>query len=1122
MKIIWYILVSLLLPFGSFAQERIPPAPDAEDMTLQYFFKGAWLPSLDPAEISAQNYSELKNLRYGPDNMGLEGVQGYTKINTTALSTYLKIRNGYQLKTDRTVPSYVIVQAENSGDTASQLWVNETAIPSQGDFAADTEVELNTSDNHYRLDTTGAGLGRFSDAPSGNMTYCNGIECLAWAGEEMRIGGFYTATTATEVLDETDFSSNAEWDITGQFNDTDDATIAYDAGDITGTIQQENADLAGSISSSALYYFSYTLTVDTPIAGGSLTLVITGGDTYVPAANVTLPQTAGRHTVTFMTDDSAATGNFRITATEVGTVTAGSLTLDDFTLQKALENPSDVTDAVNNSLTTTGNTVTLAPASRGSWLVMTNRKIQGVYYDVSSANETASLLTCEYWKNDATWAAVSSPVDGTSASSKSLAQDGWFMFSYASDAAPYHFEGKYLYAYKFHLSAGSAVVKYSAVNAPMQNITDLWDGVPRQPISFQVWRNGNGVFKDWTLEVNEYSYESVPFVAQLDALAATGTDYIIVMSDDRLSGVQFNFMAGYVNKNASIANVLYWNGSAYAAVSGTEVDGTSLSGTAFGKNGLLWWQPPAENLEVKKTEFNVTGYSYKIDFTAALSGTYFGNIVVSGTADNTEVKITTSAAHNLGNGDTVTISGIVGTTEANGTWSINEVTATTFDLTGSVYANAYTSGGKAVKNANDIISDSGDVGLDVVTVIPAQKTVPPFKFPSQYKNRTLLCGYTQGKEGNRCDYSQTASTEIWNGSESSDGGVYALYFGGSEGLTAGHEIYNRYGSQVITLWTAFKDGETYVLKGDSPEDFTISKVSSNIGCPAPLTLTSVEVAYEVAQDIRRNMLIWLSDVGPYTFDGQVLSPIKGVEKYFDPDDPDCVNFDEIGRSSGWYDALKREYNLLIPSGSSQSTNNVWLVYDLLKKKWFRKDTGEASFPQVGFSVQDTYGAKYTYGAIDTGFMMRLENGDSWADTADAKGIEQIVETGDFWPSGNIWDLTRITKIKLMGKRISEQHSITVQHYADTDDSQGLSGVWQSWSGGRWQDWGGGKWVSAALPSVSLYLTSSINRIARDTIRDNLFGWSHRFKFSISTDETTKGFQPLGWGIVFHRENRHDE
>ena len=40
-----------------------------------------------------ENYKTLKNMRY--TDGGLEGVQGYSKINSTALTTYTKIENGF-------------------------------------------------------------------------------------------------------------------------------------------------------------------------------------------------------------------------------------------------------------------------------------------------------------------------------------------------------------------------------------------------------------------------------------------------------------------------------------------------------------------------------------------------------------------------------------------------------------------------------------------------------------------------------------------------------------------------------------------------------------------------------------------------------------------------------------------------------------------------------------------------------------------------------------------------------------------------------------------------------------------------------------------------------------------
>jgi hypothetical protein len=57
------------------------------------------------------------------------------------------------------------------------------------------------------------------------------------------------------------------------------------------------------------------------------------------------------------------------------------------------------------------------------------------------------------------------------------------------------------------------------------------------------------------------------------------------------------------------------------------------------------------------------------------------------------IVITTSSTANLTSGEFVTIAGVGGNTAANGTWSINVLSPTTFALTGSTGSAAYTSGG---------------------------------------------------------------------------------------------------------------------------------------------------------------------------------------------------------------------------------------------------------------------------------------------------------------------------------------------------------------------------------------------------------------------------------------------
>lgn len=58
------------------------------------------------------------------------------------------------------------------------------------------------------------------------------------------------------------------------------------------------------------------------------------------------------------------------------------------------------------------------------------------------------------------------------------------------------------------------------------------------------------------------------------------------------------------------------------------------------------------------------------------------------------IRVRSTAHHKLHDGDKVTIQGVVGTVEANGTWIIDVVSNDEFDLIGSAFVNTYVSGGE--------------------------------------------------------------------------------------------------------------------------------------------------------------------------------------------------------------------------------------------------------------------------------------------------------------------------------------------------------------------------------------------------------------------------------------------
>lgn len=85
------------------------------------------------------------------------------------------------------------------------------------------------------------------------------------------------------------------------------------------------------------------------------------------------------------------------------------------------------------------------------------------------------------------------------------------------------------------------------------------------------------------------------------------------------------------------------------------------------------------------------------------------NLAMTAATNATPIAITTASAHGLATGNYVTISGVLGNTNANGTFVITVTGASTFTLNGASGSGTYTGGG---------IVEGGDVG-EVDTVIQA-------------------------------------------------------------------------------------------------------------------------------------------------------------------------------------------------------------------------------------------------------------------------------------------------------------------------------------------------------------------------------------------------------------------
>ena len=250
------------------------------------------------------------------------------------------------------------------------------------------------------------------------------------------------------------------------------------------------------------------------------------------------------------------------------------------------------------------------------------RPLDGFKLYIGTVNTSTSSMTVFYW-NGSAWTAVSSLSDGTSASGKSLAQTGSVTFSStAAVAKNKYIDGVKIYWYKMVVDVVSAntAIYYATVSAPFQPLKDIWDGMPNLIDFFQIY--DNSAYKEYTLNVRENYYSSADTgsYAELDSLAASGTDFFVCGFFERVMGVVFNFVSGKGNATAgTILTVEYWNGSAWTSVGDLD-DGTLENNITLSKTGTVAWNEiSSENEFIKSINNDIQLYYYKFKFSQVLS-----------------------------------------------------------------------------------------------------------------------------------------------------------------------------------------------------------------------------------------------------------------------------------------------------------------------------------------------------------------------------------------------------------------------------------------------------------------------------------------------------------------------
>jgi len=308
--------------------------------------------------------------------------------------------------------------------------------------------------------------------------------------------------------------------------------------------------------------------------------------------------------------------------------------------------------------------------------------------------------------------------------------------------------------------------------------------------------------------------------------------------------------------------------------------------------------------------------------------------------------------------------------------------------------------------------------------IPATKVIPPYEFSQIFQNRLWLFNEYNANP-NKAVYSAYNTPDVWNGTDSGE-----LYFGDSTKIIAAASIYNVFSSAGgIEQLIVAKKNETYRVTGTKPADWSVQKVSSNVGCVAPLTMVSADAV--AVDNVKRQVAIWVSDKGVYMSDGASVTSISDdIRCYFDSNDARYIPLSMQSKSFAWYDPSTRSYKLLIASGSGATYLNTELEYSLQYNEWtkiYREDASGATPLQSGWQVFDTGGNGYTYGGAKNGYIYRLENTNSW----DGTSITQYLQTKDILldQASPLLRKSTIEYIQLAYRK-KQTGEITIRHFGD--------------------------------------------------------------------------------------------
>jgi hypothetical protein len=260
----------------------------------------------------------------------------------------------------------------------------------------------------------------------------------------------------------------------------------------------------------------------------------------------------------------------------------------------------DFTDQIQNTLTTSDEVVSLAtPYLAG--VVGSTRPLKGVKFEIETPNDTASTINFEEWTGDG-WSPLTE-TDNTSLTGIALATSDTVTWATTEDTSkPLFLEGRSLYWYRWELTAGTSTISHVTVDAPIQDIRNIWSGDSSTVAACKKY--DNLVYTDYSVEVNDSVTSTV---AVLDDLATS--QYLLLGFLTPQQGFEIFIPPGKGNSNANTLTVNYWDGNSFEAVDGLN-DGTHYGASALSESGVISFTAPDRGSEFPTTIAQEGPYYY--------------------------------------------------------------------------------------------------------------------------------------------------------------------------------------------------------------------------------------------------------------------------------------------------------------------------------------------------------------------------------------------------------------------------------------------------------------------------------------------------------------------------------